>query len=107
MLLKLIRNDINFYCAHTNLDIAAGGVNDVLTAALGCSAVFQTEHIISNFLIGMDLFHRLNHCRQSFLRHNGLHRLPASWAYAWWMPVISALNGSLCRLWRNLLKNRA
>ena len=34
-LLKLIRNDINFYCAHTNLDIAAGGVNDVLAAALG------------------------------------------------------------------------
>lgn len=33
-LLKLIRNDVNLYCAHTNLDIARGGVNDVLAAAL-------------------------------------------------------------------------
>lgn len=33
-LLKLIRNDVNLYCAHTNLDIAKGGVNDVLAAAL-------------------------------------------------------------------------
>lgn len=34
MLLKLIQHNINLYCAHTNLDIAAGGVNDVLAAAL-------------------------------------------------------------------------
>lgn len=33
-LMKLIRNDVNLYCAHTNLDIAKGGVNDVLAAAL-------------------------------------------------------------------------
>ncbi|MBR2627478.1 MAG: Nif3-like dinuclear metal center hexameric protein, partial [Peptococcaceae bacterium] len=33
-LLKLIRNDINLYCAHTNLDIAKDGVNDVLAQAL-------------------------------------------------------------------------
>lgn len=31
---KLIQYNINLYCAHTNLDIAAGGVNDVLAAAL-------------------------------------------------------------------------
>ena len=30
----LIRNDIGLYCAHTNLDIAEGGVNDVLAEAL-------------------------------------------------------------------------
>ena len=29
-LLKLIRNDVNLYCTHTNMDIAKGGVNDVL-----------------------------------------------------------------------------
>ena len=33
-LLKLMAHQINLYCAHTNLDIAAGGVNDVLAAAL-------------------------------------------------------------------------
>ncbi len=33
-LLKLIRNDVNLYCAHTNLDIAKGGVNDVLAETL-------------------------------------------------------------------------
>ncbi len=33
-LLKLIRNDVNLYCAHTNLDIAKGGVNDVLAESL-------------------------------------------------------------------------
>ncbi len=33
-LLKLIRNDVNLYCAHTNLDIARGGVNDVLAETL-------------------------------------------------------------------------
>lgn len=33
-LLKLIRSDVNLYCAHTNLDIARGGVNDVLAQAL-------------------------------------------------------------------------
>ena len=33
-IIKLIQNDINLYCAHTNLDIAGGGVNDVLAQAL-------------------------------------------------------------------------
>lgn len=33
-LLKLVQNNINLYCAHTNLDITAGGVNDVLADAL-------------------------------------------------------------------------
>ena len=34
-LLALISNDIAAVCAHTNLDAAAGGVNDSLAAALG------------------------------------------------------------------------
>mgnify|MGYP002508026312 FL=1 len=33
-LLKLIRNDVNLYCTHTNMDIAKGGVNDVLADCL-------------------------------------------------------------------------
>jgi dinuclear metal center YbgI/SA1388 family protein len=32
---KLIKNDIAVYAAHTNLDIAKGGVNDLLADALG------------------------------------------------------------------------
>lgn len=32
---KLIKNDIAVYAAHTNLDIANGGVNDLLAEALG------------------------------------------------------------------------
>ncbi len=32
---KLIKNDIALYAAHTNLDIAEGGVNDMLADALG------------------------------------------------------------------------
>ncbi|ANU12905.1 hypothetical protein B481_3253 [Planococcus halocryophilus Or1] len=32
---KLIKSDIAVYAAHTNLDVAVGGVNDLLAAALG------------------------------------------------------------------------
>ncbi|MDR4314360.1 YqfO protein [Niallia circulans] len=32
---KLIKNDIAVYAAHTNLDVAKGGVNDLLSDALG------------------------------------------------------------------------
>jgi len=36
---KLVQHHINLYCAHTNLDITAGGVNDVLAAALQLESV--------------------------------------------------------------------
>ena len=45
-LLALIRNDINLYCAHTNLDIANGGVNDVLAAALHLQDVKPLADIV-------------------------------------------------------------
>jgi len=32
---KLIKHDLAVYAAHTNLDLAAGGVNDLLAAAIG------------------------------------------------------------------------
>ena len=35
MIEKLIKNDIAVYAAHTNLDVAKGGVNDLLAEALG------------------------------------------------------------------------
>jgi len=37
-LTKLVKNDISAICMHTNLDIAAGGVNDALMAKLGLTA---------------------------------------------------------------------
>lgn len=39
ILTKMIRNGISGICMHTNLDIASGGVNDLLAAALGLSAL--------------------------------------------------------------------
>lgn len=35
MIEKLLKHDIAVYAAHTNLDVAVGGVNDLLAAALG------------------------------------------------------------------------
>lgn len=39
LLLTLIRNNVSAICMHTNLDAAAGGVNDVLAARLGLEHV--------------------------------------------------------------------
>lgn len=43
---KLIKNDIALYAAHTNLDIAEGGVNDMLADALGLenTSVLKVTH---------------------------------------------------------------
>ena len=38
-MMELIRHNISHFCAHTNLDCAEGGVNDVLAATLGLSNV--------------------------------------------------------------------
>lgn len=38
-LMTLVRHGISHFCAHTNLDRAEGGVNDVLAAALGLQNV--------------------------------------------------------------------
>ena len=35
LLLKILRNGLSAICMHTNLDVAPGGVNDALAAALG------------------------------------------------------------------------
>ena len=35
LLLKILKNDLSAICMHTNLDVAPGGVNDALAAALG------------------------------------------------------------------------
>ncbi len=40
---KLLKHDIAVFAAHTNLDIASGGVNDVLAEALGLTAIRPFE----------------------------------------------------------------
>ncbi len=51
-IIKLIRHDINLYCAHTNLDIAEGGVNDVLANALQLEQVTVLESMTEEYGIG-------------------------------------------------------
>jgi dinuclear metal center YbgI/SA1388 family protein len=46
MIEKLLKNDITVYAAHTNLDVANGGVNDLLAAALGLE---KTEVLVPTF----------------------------------------------------------
>ncbi len=43
---KLIKHDIAVYAAHTNLDVANGGVNDLLADALG---VINTEVLVPTY----------------------------------------------------------
>ncbi|MFE8703190.1 Nif3-like dinuclear metal center hexameric protein [Cytobacillus sp. FJAT-54145] len=43
---KLIKHDIAVYAAHTNLDVAKGGVNDLLAEALGLS---DTEVLVPTY----------------------------------------------------------
>lgn len=43
---KLIKNDIAVYAAHTNLDVAEGGVNDLLADALGLS---DTDVLVTTY----------------------------------------------------------
>ncbi|MNI06674.1 putative GTP cyclohydrolase 1 type 2 [compost metagenome] len=42
---KLIKHDIAVYIAHTNLDVADGGVNDMLSAALGLEISGHLEDV--------------------------------------------------------------
>ncbi|WP_442603729.1 Nif3-like dinuclear metal center hexameric protein [Paenibacillus sp. KN14-4R] len=42
---KLIKHDIAVYIAHTNLDVATGGVNDLLAAQLGLTDLTHLEDV--------------------------------------------------------------
>ncbi|QGQ95738.1 Nif3-like dinuclear metal center hexameric protein [Paenibacillus psychroresistens] len=42
---KLIKHDIAVYIAHTNLDVADGGVNDMMAGALGLSGLSHLEGV--------------------------------------------------------------
>ena len=51
-IIKLIQHDINLYCAHTNLDMAVGGVNDVLAKALNLQNIEILENVTEDYGIG-------------------------------------------------------
>lgn len=46
MIEKLLKHDISVYAAHTNLDVATGGVNDLLAEALGLE---KTEVLVPTY----------------------------------------------------------
>lgn len=43
LIYKLIKSNISLYCAHTNLDIAKGGINDTLAETLGLLDIKSLE----------------------------------------------------------------
>lgn len=51
-IIQLVQHDINLYCAHTNLDITVGGVNDVLANTLALQNVAVLEPITEVYGIG-------------------------------------------------------
>lgn len=53
---KLIKHDIAVYAAHTNLDIATGGVNDLLATALQLENVDILEQTNSERLMKLSVF---------------------------------------------------
>ena len=53
---KLIKHDIAVYAAHTNLDVATGGVNDLLATALQLENIEILEHTSSEQLMKLVVF---------------------------------------------------
>jgi dinuclear metal center YbgI/SA1388 family protein len=53
---KLIKHDIAVYISHTNLDVAKGGVNDLLAEALGLTNTAPLEEIYSEKLKKLVVF---------------------------------------------------
>lgn len=56
MIEKCIKNDIAVYAAHTNLDIAAGGVNDMLAGRLGIQDTEPIDITDSEHLVKLAVF---------------------------------------------------
>ncbi|ARD46779.1 Nif3-like dinuclear metal center hexameric protein [Sporosarcina sp. P33] len=56
MIEKCIKHDIAVYAAHTNLDIAKGGVNDMLADRLGIQETEPIENTASEYLVKLAVF---------------------------------------------------
>lgn len=52
LIIKAIKNNINIYAAHTNLDVAEGGVNDCLNKKLGLNLDKVLEENIEGYGLG-------------------------------------------------------
>ncbi|WP_318615050.1 Nif3-like dinuclear metal center hexameric protein [Sporosarcina sp. YIM B06819] len=61
MIEKCIKNDIAVYAAHTNLDVAPGGVNDMLAAKLGLLDTAVVEQTFSEPLYKLVVFCPVTH----------------------------------------------
>lgn len=53
---KLIKHDIAVYIAHTNLDVADGGINDMMAQALGLSELRHLEEVHTEKLKKLAVF---------------------------------------------------
>ncbi|MCG7345114.1 Nif3-like dinuclear metal center hexameric protein [Sporosarcina sp. ACRSL] len=58
---KCIKHDISVYAAHTNLDVAPGGVNDLLASRLGLQNTEVMEPTISDPLYKLAVFCPIEH----------------------------------------------
>src|SRR5690606_20965704 len=61
---KCIKHDISVYAAHTNLDVAPGGVNDLLANQLGLQDVEVMSPTISDPLYKLAVFWPVSHAEQ-------------------------------------------
>ncbi|WP_339250592.1 Nif3-like dinuclear metal center hexameric protein [Sporosarcina sp. FSL W8-0480] len=61
---KCIKHDISVYAAHTNLDVAPGGVNDLLANQLGLQDVEVMSPTISDPLYKLAVFCPVSHAEQ-------------------------------------------
>jgi dinuclear metal center YbgI/SA1388 family protein len=61
---KLLKHDISVYIAHTNLDVAEGGVNDVLADALGLRETEPFARLEHGELVKLAVFVPESHHRQ-------------------------------------------
>ncbi|MEF3304653.1 Nif3-like dinuclear metal center hexameric protein [Paenibacillus sp. GYB003] len=61
---KLIKNDIAVYISHTNLDVAEGGVNDMMAEALGLAVTGHLEDIHTDRLKKLVVFVPDTHAQQ-------------------------------------------
>ena len=67
MIEKCIKNDISVYAAHTNLDVAPGGVNDMLASLLGLKETEIVEQTYSEPLYKFTVFSPVTHAEE--IRH--------------------------------------
>ncbi|MFJ7933637.1 Nif3-like dinuclear metal center hexameric protein [Sporosarcina sp. NPDC096371] len=61
MIEKCVKHDIAVYAAHTNLDVAPGGVNDMLAAKLGLQSTAVLEPTFSEPLYKLVVFSPVSH----------------------------------------------